>query len=151
MSIIHRHFQQTLRAEALLGKFPNLSGELENSFRFCPESGESEIFRFLGILRSNSSLEIHIKKFYIKMLFLKKNLKSWSNFWVIFWVKWLIFRNYKRTRFLVESFWRGSPWKISEFVWRDFGEFSRNSLDFCGERREERHSKNFRRVKMSGG
>ena len=37
---LHRHFQQTLRGEALLGKFPNLSGEPENSFRFCPESGE---------------------------------------------------------------------------------------------------------------
>ena len=69
-----RHFPQTLHGEALLGKFPNLSGEPEISFRFCPESGESEIFRFLGILRSNSPLEIHIKKFYIKMLFLKKKI-----------------------------------------------------------------------------
>ena len=69
-----RHFQQTLRGEALLGKFPNLSGEPENSFHFCPESGELEIFRFLGILRSNSPLEIDIKKFYIKMLFLKKKI-----------------------------------------------------------------------------
>ena len=64
-------------------------------------------------------------------------------------VKLIIFGKYEKTQFLVDSFWRGSPWKISEFVRRAFGEFSRNSPDFCGERRVERLSKNFRRVKMS--
>ena len=64
-------------------------------------------------------------------------------------VKLFIFGKYEKTRFLVDSFWRGSPWKISEFVQRAFGEFSRNSPDFCGERRVERLSKNFWRVKMS--
>ena len=65
-------------------------------------------------------------------------------------VKLFIFGKYEKTRFLVDSFWRGSPWKISEFVQRAFGEFSRNSPDFCGERRVERLSENFWRVKMSG-
>ena len=73
-SIRRRHFQGIL-----LGKFPNLPGEPENSLLFRLESGEPENFQFLETLQLNFPLGFFFKKFYgfeLEMA-LKKSGKFW--------------------------------------------------------------------------
>ena len=108
----YRHFQWTLRGEALPGKFPNLSGEQESSLHFCLESGEPEILH-LGIKNG---------------IFLITNL---ANFYFMGWktphdkliIKIWITKNVEFGKLIKYCFW-----------WRVCGAFSESSpLWICGE------------------